>query len=339
MRNRRPLFRRPPLAARLLPVLLLCGLCPSAAAQTAAGAEPRPFRHVLIPDGPRPGEPVTLVIDAGREGEEALLLNDGGGLLTKARFFSTAGVPGLEPFRAAVLAVPSTARPGPALLRIEKNGEKTAEIPLVIGERSFAAEEIVLNDALTGLRSVPDPRKTAESEQLWSILSAAGDRIYHAGTFLPPVTSTRRTSFFGDRRVFRYSNGTSDTSIHAGVDYGVPTGTEIRACGSGKVVLARPRIVTGNSVVIEHLPGVYSLYYHLDRIDAVEGTLVPAGALLGLSGATGLATGPHLHWELRVSGENTDPDAFLRRPVLDKDTILSKMSESGLRAAGRQAPF
>jgi murein DD-endopeptidase MepM/ murein hydrolase activator NlpD len=329
LRNRRPPpIARPLWLALLLPALL-SGICPFAAAQTAAVTEPRPFRHVLIPGNPRPGEPVTLVIDAGREGEEALLVNGRGAVLAKTRFFSTAGAPGLERFRAAVLAVPSTARPGPALLRIEKNGEKTAEIPLVIAGRSFAAEEIVLNDALTGLRSTPDPRKTAESEQLWSILSAAGDRIYHAGTFLPPVRSTRRTSFFGDRRVFKYSNGTSDTSIHAGVDYGVPTGTEVRACGSGKVVLARPRIVTGNSVVVEHLPGVYSLYYHLDRIDAVEGTLVPAGALLGLSGATGLATGPHLHWELRVSGENTDPDAFLARPILDKDAILARMDESG----------
>jgi murein DD-endopeptidase MepM/ murein hydrolase activator NlpD len=322
--------RRLPLIVRLLPVLLLSGLCPPAAAPTAAAAEFRPLRHALIPGSPRPGDPVTLVIDAGREGDRALLVDGRGNTLTKARFFSTAGVSGLERFRAAVLAVPSTARPGPALIRIEKDGAVTAELPLVIGERSFAAEEIVLNETLTGLRSAPDPRKTAESEQLWSILSAAGNQVYCTGTFLPPVTSTRRTSFFGDRRVFKYSNGTSDTSIHAGVDYGVPAGTGVRACGSGKVVLARPRIVTGNSVVIEHLPGVYSLYYHLDRIDAVEGTLVTAGTLLGLSGATGLATGPHLHWELRVSGENTDPDAFLARPVLDKDAILATMNESGL---------
>jgi murein DD-endopeptidase MepM/ murein hydrolase activator NlpD len=92
------------------------------------------------------------------------------------------------------------------------------------------------------------------------------------------------------------------------------------------VVLARSRIVTGNSVVIEHLPGVYSLYYHLDKIEVTEGAIVNTGALIGLSGATGLATGPHLHWEIRVSGENTDPDAFISRPLLDKDAVLSKMS-------------
>jgi murein DD-endopeptidase MepM/ murein hydrolase activator NlpD len=85
------------------------------------------------------------------------------------------------------------------------------------------------------------------------------------------------------------------------------------------------RIVTGNSVVIEHLPGVYSLYYHLDKIEVKEGDIVEAGTLLGLSGATGLATGPHLHWEVRVNGENTDPDVFTTRPILDKSLILSKL--------------
>jgi murein DD-endopeptidase MepM/ murein hydrolase activator NlpD len=91
------------------------------------------------------------------------------------------------------------------------------------------------------------------------------------------------------------------------------------------VVLARPRIVTGNSVVIEHLPGVYSLYYHLDTIAVSEGEMVQTASLLGTSGSTGLATGPHLHWEIRVSGENTDPDALVARPILDRDAILAKL--------------
>jgi murein DD-endopeptidase MepM/ murein hydrolase activator NlpD len=78
-------------------------------------------------------------------------------------------------------------------------------------------------------------------------------------------------------------------------------------------------------VIIEHLPGLYSLYYHLDKIHIAEGTLVEAGTLLGESGSTGLSTGPHLHWEIRVAGENADPDAFMARPVLDKAAILSKL--------------
>jgi murein DD-endopeptidase MepM/ murein hydrolase activator NlpD len=76
-------------------------------------------------------------------------------------------------------------------------------------------------------------------------------------------------------------------------------------------------------VIIEHLPGVYSLYYHLDKITASEGAVVAAGELIGQSGTTGLSTAPHLHWEIRVSGESADPDTFITRPILDKKSILS----------------
>jgi murein DD-endopeptidase MepM/ murein hydrolase activator NlpD len=296
-------------------------------------------RIALIPEDPRPGEPITLALAAGPGTgglKAAELLNARGRRLSRAAFFplpvddgggKAAGpAPGAGILWAAVLAVPATAQSGPAVIRLEGIPGPLNKIPLTIGKRDFASETIALNQDLTELRTLPDPQKTAESERLWAILSRTGTEIYCAGAFVPPVTSTRRTSFFGDRRVFKYSDGNSGVSIHAGVDYGVPTGTPVTACGPGKVVLARRRIVTGNSVVLEHLPGVYSIYYHLDSIAVSEGALAAAGTLLGAVGATGLATGPHLHWEIRVSGENTDPDAFLARPLLDKDAILAKMN-------------
>jgi len=196
---------------------------------------------------------------------------------------------------------------------------------LVIRQRDFISEVIELNPSNTGIRTDPNPQRTEESNRLWAILSTTGNQIYHTGQFLPPVTSTRRTSFFGDRRVYKYSNGATDTSIHAGVDYGVPAGTSVNACGSGLVVLARMRIVSGNTVIIEHAPGVYSLYYHLDSISVQEGNIITTGTQIGLSGSTGLSTGPHLHWEIRVSTENTDPDAFVDRQIIDKDLIISRL--------------
>jgi murein DD-endopeptidase MepM/ murein hydrolase activator NlpD len=242
-------------------------------------------------------------------------------------FFAVPAADGKPGFLAAVLTVPATAAAGPAAIRLENETGIIAEIPFNIEDRKFVAETIDLDLALTNLRTEPDPQKTAEASRLWAILTKTGNELHHIGAFLLPVTSTRRTSFFGDRRVFRYSTGRSDTSIHAGVDFGVPTGTPVTSCGDGKVILARMRIVTGNSVIIEHLPGIYSLYYHLDKIEVQEGGMVQSGTLLGLSGATGLATGPHLHWELRVHGENTDPDAFITRPIIDKNAILSKLNK------------
>ena len=294
----------------------------------AQGVQDAQVRYALIPEEPMPGEPLTIAINADSNIKSAVLYASGGKRLAKAAFFALPPEPCKPSVMAAVLAVPSTADAGGAYISIEFASGPDREIPLVIKERQFKAEVIDLNAALTGIRTDPDPQKTAESEQLWAILNRTGTEIYSAGAFTPPVTSTRRTSFFGDRRVYKYSTGKTDTSIHAGVDYGVPAGTPVAACAAGKVVLARPRIVTGNSVVLEHAPGVYSLYYHLNTIAVTEGAMVQAGTVLGESGATGLATGPHLHWEIRVSGENADPDAFIQRPILDKKAIFAKITNT-----------
>ncbi|MDR2953426.1 MAG: M23 family metallopeptidase, partial [Treponema sp.] len=285
-------------------------------------AQPAPIKFAIIPETPRPGEPVTISAEGGVS-RAALIVN--GKRLSSAPFFVVPAAGSKRSFITGVLTIPSTAVPGRAVLRLESASGLTIEAPLVIADRTFVSEVIDLNSALTDLRTEPDPRKNAESVRLQAILGRVGNELHHTGVFSPPVTSTRRTSFFGDRRVFKYSSGSSDTSIHAGVDFGVPTGTPVTSCGAGRVVLAAPRIVTGDSVVIEHLPGVYSLYYHLSAIEVKEGDMVETGTRIGLSGATGLATGPHLHWELRVNGENTDPDVWIARPILDKDAILSKI--------------
>ena len=135
--------------------------------------------------------------------------------------------------------------------------------------------------------------------------------IYSLKKFTTPTESQRYTAYCGDRRTYVYTNGKSSTSLHYGNDYGVPTGTEVKACAGGKVVMAESRISTGWSVVIEHLPGLYSLYYHMSELNVKEGDMVNQGQLIGKSGATGLATGPHLHWEVRLNGSAVRPEFFL----------------------------
>jgi len=285
------------------------------------------IRYTVIPETPRPGEPVTIGISSlyvtGGVKEALLFIN--GRQLAKSAFFSVPAEAWKPGFLAAVITIPSTVNPGNAIIKVNGEADLVLEIPIIISARNFVSEVIELDPVLTGIRVDPDPKKTEEANRLWGILSTNGSKIYHTGFFVPPVESTRRTSFFGDRRVYKYSNGTSDMSIHAGVDFGVPKGTRVGACANGKVILARMRIVTGNSVVIEHAPGIYSLYYHLDSISVKEGDMVYTGMQIGLSGSTGLSTGPHLHWEIRVSTENTDPDSFLNRPIIDKESIISKI--------------
>jgi murein DD-endopeptidase MepM/ murein hydrolase activator NlpD len=127
------------------------------------------------------------------------------------------------------------------------------------------------------------------------------------GSFRAPVAGTP-TDSFGTRRMF---NGKL-ASIHKGADFHAATGTPVHASNSGVVVLARKLYYEGNCVIIDHGLGLFTLSMHFSRIDVHEGQRVKAGDRLGLSGATGRVTGPHLHWAVRWEGAMLDPVKLLR---------------------------
>jgi murein DD-endopeptidase MepM/ murein hydrolase activator NlpD len=127
-------------------------------------------------------------------------------------------------------------------------------------------------------------------ERLWS------------GAFIRPVPG-RANSSFGTRSVF---NG-EPRSPHGGTDFLSGAGTPVKAPAAGRIVCARDLFFTGNTVMIDHGRGLFSMLAHLSRLDVKEGEMVAAGAIVGLVGATGRVTGPHLHWALSVSGARVDP--------------------------------
>jgi hypothetical protein len=155
----------------------------------------------------------------------------------------------------------------------------------------------------------PDELKqiAADSEIKTKVFATSAAEPLWSGSFRAPVHSPP-TDSFGTRRTF---NGKL-ASIHKGMDFRAPTGTVVRAGNSGIVVLARPLYYEGNCVVIDHGLGLYTLSMHFSRIDVHEGQHVNAGDPLGLSGATGRVTGPHLHWAVRWQGAYLDPAKLLR---------------------------
>ncbi|MDD7449460.1 MAG: M23 family metallopeptidase [Treponema sp.] len=184
-------------------------------------------------------------------------------------------------------------------------------LPLTISAKEFEKEEIALSEKNTKIRTDNSPKKVIQIDRLNTIFTTINNSsIYSFENFILPVESQRRTSGFGDRRIYVYSTGKRTTALHYGIDFGVPEGTEVFACSSGKVVLAENRISTGNSIVIEHLPGLYSIYYHLSEMNVTEGQKVKKGDRIALSGKTGMVTGPHLHWEVRLNGQAVNPDIF-----------------------------
>ena len=139
------------------------------------------------------------------------------------------------------------------------------------------------------------------------VFSVSAPRPLWNGDFRVPVRSAP-TDSFGTRRTF---NGKL-ASVHKGMDFRAPMGTPVHSSNSGVVVLARGLYFEGNCVVIDHGLGLYTLVMHLSRIDVHEGEHVVTGQLLGLSGATGRVTGPHLHWAVRWQNAYLDPAKLLR---------------------------
>jgi hypothetical protein len=127
-----------------------------------------------------------------------------------------------------------------------------------------------------------------------------------SGDFLAPVGFMVSDSF-GTRRVF---NGKLE-SVHRGLDFRVKSGSPVLAANSGEVVLARDMFYEGNCVIIDHGAGFMTLYMHLSRFEVAEGQRVTKGQEIGLSGATGRATGPHLHLGVRWEGAYLDPASLL----------------------------
>ncbi len=128
-----------------------------------------------------------------------------------------------------------------------------------------------------------------------------------AGRFLPPVKAPI-SDVFGTRRIF---NGEVQ-STHQGLDYGVPRGKPVSALNRGTVLLARPLFFEGNCVVLDHGQGLLSLYLHLSEIRVKEGERVERGQEIGLSGASGRATGPHLHVAVRWQGVYLNPATLMK---------------------------
>jgi murein DD-endopeptidase MepM/ murein hydrolase activator NlpD len=286
------------------------------------GGEPlEPF--VSLPAEVAPGDAVRVQVRSGdRLSTLTVALTDARGRAVSRPSVFRLPAAGQGDWWAALAGIPSTAAPGSLLLEVKgEAGGRSFHLlsPLEVTGRSFASETIPLSADLTSLRTAPDPRKTSEAQALARLLSDPhAASLFAAGLFVHPLApGWRQTAAYGDRRRYSYSDGGTDLAIHNGVDMAAPTGTPVTAPSAGRVAFAGDRIVTGKSVVVEHLPGLFSIYYHLSEIVVHEGDMLKAGQLLGKVGMTGLATGPHLHWEVQLLGTPVDPDGFLRRAVLD----------------------
>ena len=202
-------------------------------------------------------------------------------------------------------------REGPAVVAAEgalDGARFRAEATLTISPRKFAVQELTLPKGMAEFDNATLLRIKAEAAELSRRFSRVTPPRWRT-PFLPPVEEYRPANF-GARRVI---NG--DPRLpHSAVDIHLPGGTPVRAIADGQVAFAGEQFFGGRSVVIDHGGGVFSVYYHLREFSVAEGKEISRGERVGSVGATGRATGPHLHFGVRVPGGRVDPTRLLALP-------------------------
>jgi murein DD-endopeptidase MepM/ murein hydrolase activator NlpD len=183
--------------------------------------------------------------------------------------------------------------------------------PIAVEDGGYESQQIVVSDDKAAAMT-PDAIN-AEREKVVGTWSQVSPILLWQGTFARPIDPQYpTTSPFGTRRDYSVAD---IGNFHAGQDFGAPEGVLVTAPAAGTVVLAEPVTVRGSAVILDHGRGIFTGYWHLSEIMVEVGQQVAPGDVIGIVGNTGLSTGAHLHWEMRVNGVAVDPTQFLDEPV------------------------
>jgi Peptidase family M23 len=182
-----------------------------------------------------------------------------------------------------------------------------------IVRRDFHVEHLTVPNTMVDLDPETERRAVAESKQMATLYRTITPERLWRGKFTNPLGTTAAGGGFGARRII---NG-QPRSPHSGSDYSAPRGTPVVAVNAGKVALVAEFFFPGRLVILDHGLGLYTAYFHLDTIAVAEGERVERGQTLGTVGATGRATGPHLHFGAQVAGARVDPTTLLGLSLLD----------------------
>ncbi len=179
-------------------------------------------------------------------------------------------------------------------------------VPIMIAQGTYKTERLKVAPSRAKISPQNRARIKRENKEAMKIYRTFTKHTYISEPFLRPLDS-KITSAFGTKRLF---NGMLK-SYHSGTDFRAATGTPIVASNRGRVVLVKNRFFAGNSVIIDHGQGIYTGYYHMSHFKVKVGDIVEKGQVIGLAGATGRVTGPHLHFAVHVGGVGVDPMQFL----------------------------
>jgi hypothetical protein len=257
------------------------------------------FVEVHVDD---PAAPLTVSGTLGVEETSPLPFFSMGG----TRFAALTGVATNQP--PGELLVTAHARNG---LGLESSNQS---VTVGIADGGFSFQQLTVAPHL--LELVDPEVREQERLTLATVVAESRPEPLWRGLFLLPVDGPLTTTH-GARRAYLDPAGRAMASLqHAGVDLAAPAGTPVAAPGAGVVAFTGTWSIRGNVVVLDHGAGVHSVFAHLASIAVSSGQAVSRRQMVGRVGSTGLSTGPHLHWEIRVTGVAVEPLEWTRRPEL-----------------------
>jgi hypothetical protein len=208
----------------------------------------------------------------------------------------------------ALVGIDLDVKPGryPLAVRVGATAADATTYELVVQPKTFRTRRLTVDPNFV----TPPPsaaERIARDNQLlhdtWR--SSVTERLW-SEPFVTPVEQPANSAF-GTRSIF---NG-QPRNAHGGADFLSPAGTPVHAPNRGRVAVARDLYFSGNTVIIDHGLGAFSMLAHLSAFDVHEGDTVAAGQVVGRVGATGRVTGPHLHWAVRLNDARVDPLSLL----------------------------
>ena len=253
---------------------------------------------------------------SGRQGEVLLIRLPVGGdpqsvtgrfLNRRIPFFPDTSSPGRY---TGLLGVDLQDAPGTHELAVDvtsADGRRQFSYNVLVIRAKYPVQHLTLPKDKVDLDEDSLARVKTEQEQVKAVFDAASLERYWNHSFIPPVQGPS-TGAFGRLRVI---NGQA-RSPHNGEDIAAPLGTDVVAMNDGVVRLTADHFFSGKAVFVDHGMGLYSMYFHLSDVTVRDGQAVKRGEVIGKVGASGRASGPHLHWGVRLNGARVDPYSLLR---------------------------
>ncbi len=201
----------------------------------------------------------------------------------------------------AVVGIDLLLEPGTYELEAKSNGA-SVQRTVKVSKKRYPLQRLTLPEGMVVLSPENEARVEREQKKnaaIWPVDSP----LLWSGNFVNPLPGKKVGTPFGVRRIINKI----PKSSHSGVDISAGEGEPVHAPNDGVVVLVDTQFYSGNSIVLDHGQGIYTMFFHLSKSNVRYGQAVVKDEVIGLVGATGRASGPHLHWGVRVQGARVDP--------------------------------